>query len=64
MPENKVQQPRNILEVINFNIVAISEDMHRMMDDVIAMRREVAELRKMFNAPEQPNALGEEGVDE
>lgn len=64
MPEKKVQQPRNILEVINENIVAVSEDIHQLMDIVIPLYREVAELRKMFNAPEQPNALGEEGVDE
>lgn len=55
MPPKQPMQPRNILEVINQNIVTVSEDLHTLMN-------EVAALKAMFNAPEKPNALGEDGA--
>ena len=61
MPE---QQPRNFLELINLNIVNLGKNQKTQMDEIAAMRKEVAELRAMLNppAPEQPNARGEDGA--
>ena len=63
MPE---QQPRNYLELINLNIVNLGKNQKTQMDEIAAMRKEVAELRAMLitpPAPEQPNvASGEEGA--
>lgn len=57
MPE---QQPRNYLELINLNIVNLGKNQKTQMDEIAAMRKEVAELRAMLitpPAPEQPNAV-------
>ena len=62
MPENKQQQPRNIFEAINLNIYGVNENIHTLMQQVAAMHNELIDLRAMFNAPEQPNALGEDGA--
>lgn len=51
----------NIFELINKNIVTLSEDVHALMDAVSELRKEQAELKSIFIAPEQPNASGEEG---
>ncbi|MBR2266618.1 MAG: hypothetical protein IJ882_08195 [Paludibacteraceae bacterium] len=53
----------NIFELINKNIVTVSEDVHALMREVAALRQDMAELRSIFNAPEQPNVVpGEEGA--
>ena len=51
----------NIFELINKNIFTLSEDVHALMGEVKALRSELAEFRSIFNAPEQPNASGEDG---
>lgn len=65
MPENKIPQPRNIFEAINLNIFNLGQNQKTVMDmvakvseDNAAMRKEIAELRAMFNPPvsELPNA--------
>ena len=65
MPPKELPQPRNIFEVINQNIYNLGLNQKTAMDEIAAMRKEVAELRAMFNppAPEQPNARGEEGAE-
>ena len=72
MPEKELPQPRNIFEVINLNIYNLGQNQKttidmiaKMSEENAAMRKEVAELRAMFNppAPEQPNvASGSEGA--
>jgi len=64
--------PKNIFEAINLNVYNVSTDLHKLMDVVYEMqreladaRREVAELRAIFNppAPEQPTAVpGDDGA--
>jgi len=51
----------NIFELINKNVVTVSEDIHTMMREMDALKTEVAALRSIFNAPEEPNVHGEEG---
>ena len=53
----------NIFELINKNIVTVSEDVHTLMGAVSTLRKDVAELRSIFNAPEQPNTHGDEGAE-
>ena len=57
--DEKLPQPRNIFEAINQNIYVLGENVKLLMDENAAMRREIAELRAMFNAPtpELPNAV-------
>lgn len=66
MPENKPQlpQPRNILEAINLNVYMLGENLKLAMDEIAKLQQEVASLKAMFNAPEQPNALGGDGAAE
>ncbi len=52
----------NIFELINKNVVTVSEDIHAMMAEMATVKKEVAELKAIFNAPEEPNVHGEEGV--
>lgn len=51
----------NIFELINKNVVTVSEDIHAMMAEMATVKKEVAELKAIFNAPEEPNVHGEEG---
>ncbi|MBR2266607.1 MAG: hypothetical protein IJ882_08140 [Paludibacteraceae bacterium] len=54
----------NIFELINKNIFTLSEDIHTLMpvlQEVEALKKEVAQLRAIFMAPEQPNGSGEAG---
>ena len=44
----------SIFELINKNIYTLSEDVHSLMSDM-------AELKAMLTAPEQPNVRGDEG---
>ena len=54
----------NIFELINKNVVTVSEDIHALMADVTAMKNELAEVKALFNAPVTPNASGEAVVKE
>ena len=54
----------NIFELINKNIVTVSEDIHTLMGEVASLKKEIAELKAIFNAPVQPNASGEASVTE
>ena len=68
----QVPTPKNIFEAINLNVFNVSTDLHRLMDlayemrqESEDMRREMAELRAMFNtpAPEEPIVVpGNDGV--
>lgn len=49
----------NIFELINKNVVTVSEDLHAMMADLATMKSELAEVKALFNAPVTPNASGE-----
>lgn len=49
----------NIFELINKNVVTVSEDIHSLMNDIATMKSEVSELKALFNAPVTPNASGE-----
>ena len=51
----------NIFELINKNVVTVSQDIHVMMAEMETLKREVTELKAIFNAPEEPNVHGEEG---
>lgn len=73
MPENKLPQPRNFLELINQNVLIANQNISTVINmlaeiskETADMRKEIAELRAMFNnppAPEQPNAVsGSEGT--
>lgn len=57
MPE-QLPPPRNIFEAMNQNIYNLGRNQQMAMDMIAAMRKEVAELRAMFNPPAQelPNA--------
>lgn len=58
-----MERPKNVFDIINENIVTVSEDLHAMMRRFDAMEQEVIALSMMFRTPEQPNARGEEGDD-
>jgi hypothetical protein len=53
---------RNIFEVINENINTMNENVLDLIKKVATVEQEVIALSVMFNAPEQPNARGEDGV--
>ena len=54
--EQSMPAPRSIFEAINQNVYVVSNDLHKLMDEFYSLRKEVAELRAIFNppAPEQP----------
>lgn len=52
----------NIFELINKNIFTLSEDIHTLMTEIGTMRSEISALSAIFQAPEQPDASGEDGV--
>lgn len=54
-------KPQNIFDVINQNIVTLSEDLHTLMTQQNELLRRIQQLENIFIAPEQPNARGEEG---
>lgn len=53
----------NIFEVINQNIVTVSEDVHTMMGQVNGLAERISQLEKIFAAPDEPNVHGAEGVE-
>lgn len=64
-PQNQPQQPRNIFEAINENVLITNQNVLTLINQVTTLQQEVIALRMMFNvpAPEQPNvASGEEGA--
>lgn len=58
-----IGRPQNIFDVINQNIVTLSEDVHALMAQQNELSHRVQQLENIFKAPEQPNARGEEGDD-
>jgi len=50
----------SIFDVINQNIVTVSQDIHTLMGEVARLKQDVDDIRAIFNAPEQPNVRGEE----
>ena len=58
-----IGRPQNIFDVINQNIVTLSEDLHTLMAQQNELLNKVQQLENIFKAPEQPNARGEEGAE-
>lgn len=50
----------SIFDVINQNIITVSQDIHTLMGEVARLKQDVDDIRAIFNAPEQPNVRGEE----
>jgi len=54
-------RPLNIFDVINQNIVTVSEDIHTIIGEIANLKQDIDSIRAIFNAPEQPNVRGDEG---
>lgn len=57
-----IKKPQSIFDVINENINVVNENVLDMMRKMASMEQAVQALTAMFQAPEQPNAHGEDGV--
>lgn len=51
----------SIFDVINQNIVTVSEDIHTVLGEIANLKKEIDGIRAIFNAPEQPDVRGDEG---
>lgn len=60
MPEQQLPRPRNIFEAMHLNIFNLGQNQKTILDEMSAMRKEISELRAMFNTPAtEPNASGD-----
>lgn len=50
----------SIFDVINQNIVTVSQDIHTVISEIANLKKEIDGIRAIFNAPEQPNVRGDE----
>jgi hypothetical protein len=54
-----MEQPRNILDVINFNIVETSKDIVLMCEKMHELEKKIDALYSVFYRQEEPKATGE-----
>lgn len=62
-PVHHPQRPKSIFDVTNENVIIVNKNVLMALEKITKLEQEVIALRLMIQAPEQPNARGEEGAE-